>query len=614
MSTKVSINTASIRCVLATDCGSTTTKAVLFEKTKNGWRQTYRGEAPTTVEKPVADVTIGARNSFAEVGEISGRRILSDDSEGDSPFLMRTDEDSENGIDLYVSTSSAGGGLQMIVAGLVAEMSTASAERAALGAGAIVMDAISLDDGREQYERVQKIRHLRPDIVLLAGGTDDGAKSLPLELAETILQADPRPRFGETLRLPVIYAGNAAISDEVQKILESRFAFNHVENLRPVLEEENLAPARDEVHELFLSHVMSHAPGYKKLLGYSPVPILPTPAAVGEMVRQAAREDSLQIIAVDIGGATTDVFSVFNSKEESPQPVFNRTVSANLGMSYSVANVLLEAGEAAIRRWLPFEISPSELRDRLRNKMIRPTSIPQTVEDLVLEQAVCREALRLAFFHHKRLAVGLKGQAGGSGLTRLFATSDNSELVDMYGLDLIIGSGGVLSHAPNRLSTVLMLIDAYEPRGITELAVDSIFMMPHLGVLSTVLPEAAKEIFNRDCLVKLGAVVAPVGEAPANGELAKVRISGEGREYSIESGKISRVEMPEDSEIELEVIPDRRVNLGAGRGQTVTKTISTGSFGLFLDGRGRDILFPEDKEERLSSVQSWYRALKVEFS
>ena len=217
---------------------------------------------------------------------------------------MRSDADPENGIDLYVSTSSAGGGLQMVVAGLVAEMSTSSAERAALGAGAIVMDAISLDDGREQYQRVEKIRHLRPDIILLAGGTDGGAMNLPLELAETVLQADPRPRFGETLRLPVIFAGNKDLGEQITELLSSRFAVTTVENLRPLLESEHLAPARDEIHELFLGHVMSHAPGYKKLLTYSPVPILPTPAAVGDMVQLAAKENNTQILAVDIGGAT----------------------------------------------------------------------------------------------------------------------------------------------------------------------------------------------------------------------------------------------------------------------------------------------------------------------
>ena len=65
-----------LRTILVTDCGSTTTKALLFERTVKGWRQTFRGEAPTTVEAPTADVTVGARNAFEEVSELSGRRIF----------------------------------------------------------------------------------------------------------------------------------------------------------------------------------------------------------------------------------------------------------------------------------------------------------------------------------------------------------------------------------------------------------------------------------------------------------------------------------------------------------------------------------------------------------
>jgi hypothetical protein len=101
----------SLHTVLVTDCGSTTTKALLFEKKQDRWHQTFRGEAPTTVEEPVANVTVGALNAFAEVEELSGRPIL---HEG-GPFLI-TGADPARGIDLYLSTSSAGGGLQMLVA------------------------------------------------------------------------------------------------------------------------------------------------------------------------------------------------------------------------------------------------------------------------------------------------------------------------------------------------------------------------------------------------------------------------------------------------------------------------------------------------------------------
>ena len=606
----IPIDPNSLNVVLATDCGSTTTKAVLFEKKSDGWHQTSRGEAPTTVEKPVADVTIGARNAFLEVEELSGRRILKDlpESSEECPILSRN---GESGVDLYVSTSSAGGGLQMIVAGVVGTMSTESAERAALGAGAIVMDAISLDDRREPYERVRRIRHLRPDIVLIAGGTDGGTIDHPLELAETVLQADPRPRFGDTLRLPVIYAANSAAADQAKHILEKRFSFVAVENIRPTLERENLGPARDAIHELFLHHVMSHAPGYRKLLGWSPIPILPTPAAFGEMVQTAARRFNKRILAVDIGGATTDVFSVFFQGENNEQ-IFNRTVSANLGMSYSIANVLLEAGIEAIERWLPVKLPMAELRDRLRNKMIRPTTIPQTIEDLLLEQAVCREALRLAFMHHKRLAVGLSGVKRQRTIGDFFKQDTDHSLVDLLRLDLIIGSGGVLSHAPDRRSSALMMIDAYQPEGVTELAVDSIFMMPHLGVFSGVLPDAATEIFLRDCLVPLGTVIAPTGRPKSGQPFVSVKIGSSDR-VIVKGGDLFRRELAAGESVEIEIEPLLRgsdIGAGPGAGQKITAT--GGHAGIIVDARGRPLKLPIHPDERRKAMSAWYRAMGLE--
>ncbi|HEX2998699.1 MAG TPA: glutamate mutase L, partial [Armatimonadota bacterium] len=489
------------RSILATDCGSTTTKAILIEKQGEEYRLTARGEAPTTVEAPFDDVTVGVRNATAELEELTGKRLLEND------LLIVPARDEKTGADLYLSTSSAGGGLQMMVAGVVRSMSAESAQRAALGAGAIIMDSLSVDDGRKDYERVERIRSLRPDMILLSGGTDGGTITHLVEMAELLAAADPRPRLGIGVRIPVIFAGNKDAREAVAQTLGDKCDLRVVDNLRPAMERENLGPAREAIHELFLQHVMQQAPGYAKLSTWTSAGIMSTPNAFGKMVQTIADLGGKNVLAVDIGGATTDVFSVFGG-------IFNRTVSANLGMSYSICNVLLEAGTANIARWLPFPLEDADLRNRLRNKMIRPTTIPYTVEDLCIEQAVSREALRLAFEHHKSLARGLKGvqqeRTIGEALTQ---SSSGQTLVDLMALDLIVGSGGVLSHAPRRAETALMLLDAYQPEGITMLAVDSIFMMPHLGVLSTVIPEAAMQVFERDCLIKLGHVIAPAGTA-----------------------------------------------------------------------------------------------------
>ena len=117
-----------LRSILATDCGSTTTKAILIEYVDGEYRLTYRGEAPTTVEAPFEDVTRGVLNAAMEVEELSGRKILDDES-------IITPQKGDSGVDIYISTSSAGGGLQMMVAGVVKSMSGESAERAALEIG-----------------------------------------------------------------------------------------------------------------------------------------------------------------------------------------------------------------------------------------------------------------------------------------------------------------------------------------------------------------------------------------------------------------------------------------------------------------------------------------------
>lgn len=601
-----------IRRIVATDCGSTTTKAILIEQNDAGeYRLVARGEAPTTVEKPFEDVTMGVINSITELEEITeevvpagyakGRRKLIENGtvkrlqkEGKTTGKRDSNLDAA---DLYVSTSSAGGGLQMMVTGLVKEMSAESAERAALGAGAILMDTLAINDGRRDYQKVERLRQLRPDIILMSGGTDGGAVDQLVEMAEVVRRADPKPRFGD-MKLPIIYAGNKDAVGKVQAVVGQDIDLKVVDNLRPSMSAENLGPAREEIHEMFLEHVMQQAPGYSKLLEWTSEEVMATPNAVGKLLKEYAENEGINILGVDIGGATTDVFSVFQNK--TGERIYNRTVSANLGMSYSICNVLKEAGIENIARWLPFEIDPSEVRNRLRNKMIRPTTIPQTYEDLLIEHAVSREALRLAFLHHKSLARDLTGSQQQRDVGQIFSQEESGQtLVKMLALDMVIGSGGVLSHAPRRAQSALMMMDAYQPEGITMLTVDSIFMMPHLGVLSQHLYEAAKEVFERDCIVRIGTCVAPVGLGKV-GEPC-IRVSGTGIDVSVPFGQIKVVPFTNGLPESITVEPTKSFDVGGGPGKPVvarrfddsagkrdqTTNLIDGTVGLIIDTRGR---------------------------
>jgi uncharacterized protein (TIGR01319 family) len=591
-----------LNVIVATDCGSTTTKAILIEKVGDEYRQTYRGEAPTTVEAPFEDVTRGVLNAIAEIEELSQRKIL----DGDQIITPR--RDARTGVDIYISTSSAGGGLQMMVTGVVQNMTGESAQRAALGAGAIVIDVLASNDGRLPHEKIDRIRSMRPDMILMSGGTDGGAVTHVVEMAEYIAAAEPRPRFGVTYKLPLIYAGNKDAQAQVRKILGEKTALEVTDNIRPVLEKEVLAPARDKIHDLFLEHVMQQAPGYKKLIDMAGAPIMPTPAAVGLIMETIAKRERLNLIGVDIGGATTDVFSVFDG-------VFNRTVSANLGMSYSISNVLAEAGLANIMRWVPFTIDEQTLRNRIKNKMIRPTTIPQTLDELQIEHAISREALRLALIHHKSLATALKGIQQERTISDVFEQQTSGRtLIDMRKLDLIVGSGGILSHAPRRIQSMLMMVDAYEPLGFTMLSVDSIFMMPHLGVLSTINEKAATDVFVRDCMIYLGTCVAPIGQGK-NGEIcADYEIAfPDGRTVKdrLLWGSLALHPLPAGSKARLTIQPAKSIDAGAGPGASVTRDVQGGVVGLLLDGRGRPLQLPTEPSAKVAALKKWFDAVDL---
>ncbi len=590
-----------LKSILATDCGSTTTKAIIIEKRGDEYRLIARGEAPTTVEAPVEDVTKGVINAITEVEELTNKKIL------ESGRIIKPESDNK-GVDIYISTSSAGGGLQMMVAGVVRNMTAESAERAALGAGAIVMDVIASSDNRMFHESVDRIRQLRPDMILLSGGVDGGTISHIAELAEVIGAADPKPRLGVTYQLPVIFAGNKDARDIVKSVLSEKTALDIVDNIRPVLERENLMPARLKIQDLFLEHVMAHAPGYKELMSWTDAPIMPTPGAVGAMIQIVAEEEKIQVIGVDIGGATTDVFSVFDN-------IFNRTVSANLGMSYSIANVLSSAGLENITRWLPFTIDEKQLRNRIKNKMIRPTNIQQTLDDLILEQAVAKEALRLAFQQHKSLAVGLKGIQQQRTISDAFSQTQTGEtLVNMMTLDMLVGSGGVLSHAPRRSQAAMMLIDAFLPEGITRLAVDSIFMMPQLGVLAQVNREAAMQVFKRDCLINLGTCIAPSGNATDGKPCISFKVimpDGSLIQHEIKYGQMFVIPLSDGEKAKIEIHPKSGFDVGAGSGKKLETEVYGGVVGIIFDARGRPLQLPGEHKQRITKLQEWAEILNV---
>jgi uncharacterized protein (TIGR01319 family) len=573
--------------ILITDIGSTTTKAVLFEKEGNAYTLRGFNNVETTVEKPVEDVKIGIYNSLRVLEEKISVSILQPNA---SPEKLAF----QDGVQ-YLATSSAGGGLQILVLGLTLFDSASSAKRAAFGSGGVILDTFAINDGRSAIEKMQLIRLLRPDIILFSGGTDGGNISGIVHMGELLSLANPKPKFGEKTKIPLVYAGNSSAHSFIKALFSDQFDLHLVPNLRPTLKEENLSPARNKIHELFMENVMEQAPGYSDVKKTVISPIIPTPTGVIKSLQLISKELEKNIMAVDIGGATTDIFSNILGK-------YYRTVSANYGMSYSIANVLADASFEKIRRWVPDILSEDYIRNYIGNKMLYPTYLPQDDYQLTIEHAAAREAIRMARHHHMEMhfntqKIGYLDRIKERELEKFIETF----YVEKVGeerkfhpkdIHIMVATGGVLSNALSTEQVLITIVDGLNPQGITEIWRDKHFISPHLGKLSDIDSELAYKLLQKECYERIGLVVTPICKKMKEKQsIAKITIkeNSEVKSYTIMANELYFYPNPKRNKREIAIQlekgcylqnSDRSVNMLSDLPILIDTRMEQGSFEL----------------------------------
>jgi len=236
------------------------------------------------------------------------------------------------------------------------------------------------------------------------------------------------------------------------------------------------------------------------------------------------------------------------------------------------------------------------------------------MEALIFEQAVAREALRLAYDQHKEFATTLKGIQQQRTVGDTFSQQAGGQtIVDNMKLDLLVASGGVLSHAPRMEQTAMLLIDSFQPEGFTTLAKDSIFMMPHLGVLAQVHPQASLEVFERDCLIYLGTCVSAKGKGKVGKPCFKYVVSGSTVSESgeIAFGELKLIRLAEDEKAMVTIEPAKGFDFGNGPGKRIEREVRGGTVGLILDGRGRELKLPEDRVECRGFIEKWVGEMEL---
>jgi len=532
---------------LIKDVGSTTTKAILIDNRSTNPALLGLSSSETTVEAPNNDVRIGVFEAIRILQDKTGLPLLQHDSTAENLKV--------NPNVSYLTTSSAGGGLQILVIGLTLFDSASSARRAAYGAGGILLDVFAIDDNRAAADQMQAMRNLRPDMILLCGGIDGGAISGVLRLAEILRMAKPQPKYATSDKIPALYAGNKDIQEMIRNTISQDFDLHILPNLRPSLTEENLQPTREMIQKLFMENVMERAPGYNELKKLVDKEILPTPLGVLNSLVSYSKSTRKNFFAFDIGGATTDVFSYIKGQ-------YQRTVSANLGMSYSALNVLAETGIDMLMASLPQGYDLHAVRNYIGNKTLYPTYNPQNQWEQAIEHAMAKQAVRMATLQHQEMhyntqKIGFLDKLKTDeidGYEKKFEFELLEAGYHFYPseIDVLIGAGGVFSHTGNELQCASILIDGFDAHGITEICLDKNFITPHLGVLANSNPELAAKLLDSEAIKRLLVHIRPHFHGKANKPVLELNWTEDGQP------KI------------LEMLPDKMVFLNGSKSREIT--------------------------------------------
>ncbi len=444
--------------VLVAEIGSTTTVVNAFDGLGSASpRFVAQGKAPTTVLD--GDVRIGLKNAVDDL-------------------LSHTGEDTLT-YDRMLASGSAAGGLRMTVHGLVRDMTVRAAEAAALGAGAIIVQTTA---GKMNEFDLYDLDAARPNLILLAGGTDYGERETAVFNMRAIAASGRKT--------PVIYCGNIQNRTIISRIAEENgIPLSIADNVYPRLDELNVESVRKVIHVMFEKHIVN-APGMEHIRDMVNGPILPTPGSV-MLASQLLYDEIGDLAVIDIGGATTDVHSVTDGSPDivsmmtSPEPKAKRTVEGDLGLYINAHNLVDRIGTEALDKELGIDTN-AVMQDYLQ--------IPATEQQFRLTERLCLEAGLVALDRH-------------AGKLRHLYTPQGRRTIaegkDLTALKWLVGTGGALTRLPHRKDILRTIADCNKSRmhllpspGSLNLLFDHDYIMASVGVLSKEDPESALRLLK----------------------------------------------------------------------------------------------------------------------
>ncbi len=568
--------------ILAIDIGTINTRACLFDVVGSRYRFVASGSAPTTIAPPFSDIREGITRAINNLQNISGRLIIGSDGN----MLIPSHPDG-TGVDAVSATLSAGPEIKVVAVGLLEDVSAESAQNLALTTYATVSDIVSLNDRRQQDARIDAVLRARPDLIIVAGGINQGATHSVQKLLEAVgLACFLLPR---NQRPQVLFAGNSSIREEIKETIAPITDLHIAPNIRPDIHTEQLTPAQVTLAKIFKKVRSQQMFGVSDLDQWANGRLLPTSTAFGRIVRFLSQiyDPNKGVLGVDIGASSTTIATAHKGK-------LGMRVFPQLGLGAKLENLSQLIPVDHIAYWVSEEISRASIRDYLYNKATHPASIPVTQEEMTIEQAISRQLMRVAVSQViPSLPFEIMGPEG--------------DLLPWF--EPILASGSVLSHAPTPGQSLLMLLDGLQPTGITTVVLDQNDLMASLGVAAEANALMAVQVLESHAFLNLGTVIAPVGKARRGMPVLRVQATFEDNsetQIEVKFGSIEVIPLPSGQSAQLQLRPLHRFDVGmGGPGRGGRVRVVGGNLGITIDARGRPLQLPSDPELRRESMKRW---------
>jgi hypothetical protein len=573
--------------LLAIDVGTITTCANFFDVVEARYRFVASGSAPTTAGAPFNDISEGVRSAVDQLQVVTGRTFLNIDKQ-----LIKPSQADGAGVDTCVVTLSVGPPMKAVAIGLLEDISAESAQNLASTTYAQVIETMNMNDGRKTVDRLDTLLHLRPDFVVVTGGIEGGASKSVLALLESVGLACylvPKDRRPE-----VLYAGNSSLVSEVKDSIGSLVPLHIAPNVRPTLDIEQLTPAQPQLAQIYRQVRSKQIHGVQEIDLWTGGRLKPTATAFGRTIRFISKEyanTKKGVLGVDIGASSTTVAAGFAGD-------LILSVYTKLGLGESLPSMLSMCPIENITRWLPIEIPDADVADYMYNKALYPSSLPVTSEELAIEQSLACQAMRLAI---RKAGKKFPSDAARSA----------SGLLPWF--EPIIVSGSVITRAPTIGQSLMMVLNALQPTGVTTIALDRNKLAAPLGAAAEMNPLLAVQSLDASNFLNLCTVVSPFGRAEYGTPILKVRVTykdGSQSSAEVKYGMIEVLRLPKGQTANLHLQPLHRFDVGmGGPGRGGSVKVIGGVLGVVIDARGRPLQIPSDAFRRRELFNRWLRTL-----